>query len=292
MRDRILEIFVGPAFTPDADAPRNAWRESGNANQQNVTTGKQRDKSLIDHLLLAKYHASDVISDSRHALAKSFDLRDKTRRRLGGIRRRSEGFSICHTCLHKRGQQKVDKSTSDSVDEGQLYNLSKTGSSNQGFRGDIDMRIARDGTWFYHGSAIDRKPLVALFASVLLRDEAGDYWLNTPAEKCRIQVEDAPFLAVEMSVTGSGREQSLTFRTNVDENVTAGPEHPIRVVSAPVTKEPAPYIHVRGGLDALIARAVFYDLVEIAIEQEIDGEKQLGVWSGGAFFPLGDSDGG
>ena len=154
------------------------------------------------------------------------------------------------------------------------------------------MRITRDGTWFYHGSPIDRKPLVALFASVLLRDEAGDYWLDTPAEKCRIQVEDAPFLAVEMSVAGSGREQTLIFRTNLDEIVAAGPDHPIRVVSAPVTKEPAPYIHVRGGLDALIARAVFYDLVEIAIEQEIDGEIQLGVWSGGTFFMLGDSDGG
>jgi len=151
--------------------------------------------------------------------------------------------------------------------------------------GDIDMRIGRDGTWFYHGSPIGRKPLVKLFASVLRRDESGDFWLITPVEKARIQVDDAPFVAVEMNARGSGRDQVLTFRTNIDEHVTAGRDHPLRVALDPVTAEPAPYIHVRDGLEALIARAVFYDLVELGVEDADSGI--LGVWSGGVLFPFG-----
>lgn len=153
--------------------------------------------------------------------------------------------------------------------------------------GDIDIRIGRDGTWFYHGSPIGRKPLVKLFAGVLRRDEAGDYWLVTPAEKARIRVEDAPFTAVEMQVTGAGESQNLSFRTNVDENLTAGPTHPIRVEIDPETGEPAPYVLVRDGLEALIVRSVFYDLVEIGVEERHDGHTVLGVWSGGEFFPIG-----
>ena len=151
--------------------------------------------------------------------------------------------------------------------------------------GDIDMRIDRDGTWFYHGSPIGRKPLVKLFASVLRRDESGDFWLITPVEKARIQVDDAPFVAVEMSVSGSGPDQVLSFRTNIDEHVTAGRDHPLRVALDPVTAEPAPYILVRDGLEALIARAVFYDLVELGVEDADSGI--LGVWSGGVLFPFG-----
>ena len=161
-------------------------------------------------------------------------------------------------------------------------------SPNQQFCGDIDMRIARDGTWFYHGSPIGRTQLVKLFSTVLKRDSIGDYWLETPAEKCRIQVEDAPFLAVEMLVEGSGVDQRLRFRTNVDDNVIAGPDNPLRVEIDPVTEEPSPYVLVRGGLEGLIARAVFYDLVELAVEEERDGEILFGVWSDGMFFPLGD----
>ncbi|MPY71316.1 MAG: DUF1285 domain-containing protein [Alphaproteobacteria bacterium] len=157
--------------------------------------------------------------------------------------------------------------------------------------GDIDMRIARDGTWFYHGSPIGRKPLVKLFASVLKRDESGDYWLETPAEKCRVQVADAPFLAVEMFVEGGGRNQSLKFRTNVDDIVNAGHDHPLRIAVNEATGEPTPYIYVRDGLEALIARAVFYDLVELGIEERgEDGSGRFGVWSDGEFFPL-DGDG-
>ena len=104
----------------------------------------------------------------------------------------------------------------------------------------------------------------------------------------RIQVEDAPFLAVEMSVEGSGVNQRLQFRTNVDDNVIAGAAHPIRVAIDPVTEEPSPYVLVRGALEALIARAVFYDLVELAAEDGRDGDVRFGVWSDGEFFPLGD----
>lgn len=153
--------------------------------------------------------------------------------------------------------------------------------------GDIDMRIARDGTWYYMGSPIGRQAMVKLFASVLKRDDSGDFWLITPAEMCRIQVEDAPFTAVAMETTGSSREQALSFRTNLDEIVTAGGDHPIRVEVDEKTGEPAPYIHVRDGLEALITRAVFYDLVELAVERTGAGGDMLGVWSDGVFFEIG-----
>lgn len=180
-------------------------------------------------------------------------------------------------------------SLAETLQKGLGATLSGSGSSpNQQFCGDIDMRIARDGTWFYHGSPIGRKQLVKLFSSILRRDEDDNFWLETPVEKCRIQVEDAPFLAVEMTVSGSGSGQALSFRTNVDDIVIAGPDHPIRVSIDSRTAEPSPYVRVRSGLDALIARAVFYDLVELATEREVDGEMLFGVWSGGAFFPIGD----
>ena len=156
--------------------------------------------------------------------------------------------------------------------------------------GDIDMRIGRDGTWHYLGSPIGRKPLVKLFASVLKRDQEGDFWLITPAEMCRIQVEDAPFTAVEMTVEGAGEEQTLLFRTNLDDVVTAGPEHPIRVITDATTGEPSPYILIRDRLEALIARAVFYDLVELGVERRGSFGTTLGVWSSGVFFVIGSLD--
>lgn len=154
---------------------------------------------------------------------------------------------------------------------------------NPPFCGEMDMRIARDGAWFYQGSPIGRKPMVRLFSTVLRRDDDGRYYLVTPAEKLAIRVDDAPFLAVEMAVHGAGRGQILTFRTSVDDEVMAGPEHPIRVATA-ADGEPSPYVRVRDRLDALIARSVFYDLVELA--EERDG--RLGVWSAGVFFPIGE----
>jgi hypothetical protein len=154
--------------------------------------------------------------------------------------------------------------------------------------GEFDIRIARDGTWFYHGSPIGRKPLVKLFATVLRRQPNGEFWLITPAEKGRIRVEDAPFVAVELTVSGSGHDQELSFRTNLDEIVIAGADHPIRVVTARASKEPRPYIEVRNGLEALINRSVFYQLVDLGVEDSVAGGPQdFGVWSRGRFFALG-----
>lgn len=153
--------------------------------------------------------------------------------------------------------------------------------------GHFNIRIARDGTWFYHGSPITRKPLVQLFASVLRRDDAGRFLLVTPAERGVIDVDDAPFTAVALSACGSGRARSLAFRTNLDDEVTAGAGHPIRVVENAATGEPSPYLHVRDGLEALIARPVFYELVELGVSERLDGAEVFGVWSGQEFFPLG-----
>ncbi|HZD26832.1 MAG TPA: DUF1285 domain-containing protein [Alphaproteobacteria bacterium] len=155
------------------------------------------------------------------------------------------------------------------------------------FCGDIDMRIARDGTWFYCGTPIGRKPMVKLFSTVLRHDDDDRYYLVTPVEKLGIAVDDAPFVAVEMTVHGAGEQQVLVFRTNVDDEVMAGPDHPLTVETDPETEEPAPYVHVRDRLEALIARSVFYDLVELAVEDSVDGAPVLGVWSAGAFFPIG-----
>jgi hypothetical protein len=153
--------------------------------------------------------------------------------------------------------------------------------------GDLDMRIARDGTWFYRGSAINRMSLVKLFASVLRREPDGSYWLVTPAERGRVTVEDAPFIAVAVDRDGEGPEQHLIFRTNLDEIVTAGADHELRVETA-ADGAPSPYILVRPGLEARLARPVFYELVEWGQEEPIAGESQFGVWSSGRFFRLGD----
>ncbi|MFD0860012.1 DUF1285 domain-containing protein [Roseovarius aquimarinus] len=150
---------------------------------------------------------------------------------------------------------------------------------NPPFCGDLDMRIARDGTWFYQGTPIGRPGLVRLFSTILRRDE-GKYFLVTPVEKVGIIVEDAPFVAVDFDVHGEGREQRLTFHTNVDDSVTAGPDAPIRVVRDPETGEPSPYVLVRHDLEALIDRKSFYRLVDIGAHH--DG--WFGLWSQGAFF--------
>jgi uncharacterized protein len=156
--------------------------------------------------------------------------------------------------------------------------------------GDIDLRIGRDGTWFYHGSPIGRKPLVKLFAGALHRDEDGKYWLETPAEKCGIEVDDAAFVAVEMTVSGTGEGREISFRTNLDETVTVDADHPIRVETDRETGAPSPYVLVRDRLEALIARAVFYDLVDLGEERMVGGEKVFGVWSQREFYPLGRLD--
>lgn len=157
--------------------------------------------------------------------------------------------------------------------------------------GDLEMRIARDGTWFYKGSPIGRKELVCLFASVLQREADGSYMLETPAERGRIEVEDAPFIAVEMvwrdcHCAIEGVRQCLSFRTNCDEVVPANAAHPIRVQLCPRTREPRPYIMVRPGLEAKINRAVFYEMVALAVTEMVEGRQMMGVWSEGVFFPI------
>ncbi len=159
--------------------------------------------------------------------------------------------------------------------------------------GDLPFRILRDGTWLYRNSPIGRKELVCLFSSVLRREADGSYWLQTPAERGRIEVEDAPFVAVELDWSGVGRHQCLTFRTNVDKLVCAGREHPIRVAHDLLTCEPTPYLHLAAGggrfpVEARICRAVYYELVALAEPHEVMGRTMLGVWSEGCFFPLGE----
>jgi len=154
--------------------------------------------------------------------------------------------------------------------------------------GDLEIRIARDGSWFYRGSPIDRPSLVKLFASVLRREADGRYWLVTPAERGRIDVEDVPFLAVALTIEGAGRNQQLIFGTNLDEFVTAGVDNPLRVETA-ASGEPAPYILVRDGLEARLARPVFYELVELGTEERVGGTTQFGVWSKGVFLRLGEA---
>jgi hypothetical protein len=155
--------------------------------------------------------------------------------------------------------------------------------------GDLDMRIARDGTWFYRGTPITRQRLVKLFASVLRREDDGSYWLVTPVERGRIAVEDAPFLAVEVNSEGTGRDRHLSFRTNLDEIVAAGPEHPLRIETG-ANGEPTPYLLVRSGLEARLNRPVFYELVDLADAGRGDAAGPFGLWSDGMFFDLGDPE--
>jgi hypothetical protein len=156
---------------------------------------------------------------------------------------------------------------------------------NPDFCGDLDMRIARDGTWFYLGTPIGRPELVRLF-STILRKDGDDYFLVTPVEKVGITVDDAPFVAVDFEVEGSGKDQTLSFETNVGDFATAGPDHPIRVERDAETGEPSPYVLIRANLEALIDRKSFYRLVDIGAHH--DG--WFGIWSGGEFFPIIPSD--
>ncbi len=160
---------------------------------------------------------------------------------------------------------------------------------NPPYCGDIGLHINGQGQWFYQGSPILRKPLVQLFASILRCDADGRHYLVTPMEKVDVRVDDAPFLAVEMDVSGGGRDQSLIFRTNVDDIVRCDIHHPLEILAREDGIGQKPYVLVRGRLKALVTRALFYDLAELALEQktELDGENSsVGIWSGGAFFPF------
>ena len=150
--------------------------------------------------------------------------------------------------------------------------------------GDSEMRISRDGTWFHQGSPIGRIAMVRLFSTILRREADGGYVLVTPVEKLDIVVEDAPFVAVEMKVDGDGADARLIFRLNTGDLVTASAAHPLRFATD--ADGPRPYLHVRGGLEALVARPVYYELATLALAGD---ENPPGIWSAGAFFPLNDS---
>ena len=151
---------------------------------------------------------------------------------------------------------------------------------NPPFCGDMDMRIARDGTWFHEGSPIGRAPMVKLFSSILWR-EGDEYFLKTPVEKVRIQVEDAPLIAVDFEAEGAGEAQVLRFFTKTEDDVVAGAANPLRVVMG---VEPRPYVHIRRGLEARIDRKTFYRMIDLGVHHEVDGQSWFGIWSDGCFF--------
>jgi hypothetical protein len=155
---------------------------------------------------------------------------------------------------------------------------------NPPFCGDLDIRIAQDGTWFYMGTPIGRHALVKLFASVLRKDPER-YVLVTPVERVGITVEDVPFMAVEMAVEGEGRNRKVAFRTNVDDLVEIGPEHPLRFEADP-DGGVKPYVKVRGELWARVTRALTYDLVDMGEDRTVDGRPSFGVAVGEAFYPI------
>ncbi len=150
---------------------------------------------------------------------------------------------------------------------------------------DIDMVIQKNGTWMYLGTPITRQRLVRLFSTVIRR-EGDEFFLVTPVEKCRITVEDAPFQAVLMENSGSGKKQKLTFTTDMAEQVVADESHPLRFDIDETSGEPSPYVMVRDGLEAKLVRSVYYQLAELVVDGTVDGENWLGIWSGGIFFRI------
>ncbi len=163
------------------------------------------------------------------------------------------------------------------------------GSANRDDCGDFGLRIGSDGRWYHYGTEITRSALVKLFATVLRREDDGSYWLVTPVERGRIIVDDVPFVVVEVTATGLGPEQRLTVRTNLDEEVVLGPSHPLRMREPDDSGGSRPYICIRPGLEAKVLRPVYYHLVELAESRETGrtGELEVGVWSQGVFFGLG-----
>lgn len=163
---------------------------------------------------------------------------------------------------------------------------------NPPYCGEIDIVIGADGAWFYQGSPITRPALVRLFASVLRREDDDVYYLVTPVEKFSIKVDDAPFLAVDLKVAEQGNHsrQKLFVRTNVDVIICVGQAHPLRFVGDPARDGLKPYVYLRDGLEALASRPLYYDLVELAVEEFVGDDKNIGIWSSGVFFPMAPAD--
>ncbi|RWE33110.1 MAG: DUF1285 domain-containing protein [Mesorhizobium sp.] len=198
---------------------------------------------------------------------------------------------------HEHRQQSLTQATEAQGLEALISRAARAGKGaapverwNPDFCGDLDMEIKADGTWFYLGTPIGRMPLVQLFSSVLRKDADGRTYLVTPVEKVGIRVADAPFIAVEMDVSGEGEDQVITFRTNVGDVVEAGPERPLRFVDENETGGLKPYLLVRGRLEALVARPVMYELVGHGEEIEIDGRTMFSVRSNNAVFPIMPAD--
>ena len=152
--------------------------------------------------------------------------------------------------------------------------------------GDIDMRIGADGVWYYMNSPIGRKELVRLFSTILRHDDDGVFYLVTPVEKCSVEVDDAPFVAVRMKITGKGDDQMVSFETSVDDEVSVDKDHPLRFETEKGTDGLKPYVLVRDRLEALISRALFYDLVNLGEVRSYKGDDWFGVMSGGVFWPM------
>ncbi len=190
--------------------------------------------------------------------------------------------------MAKQGQSGLEAITA-AIGRSATHGLPPVERWNPPFCGDLDMRIAADGTWFYLRTPIGRPALVKLFASVLKR-EGYMYFLVTPVEKCGIRVDDAPFLAVELKTQGTGAARVLHFRTNVDEWVACGPDNPLRFEPEAATGGLKPYVHVRRDLWAKVTRPLFFDLVELGEEREVEGRAMFGIASMGAFFPMAPAE--
>lgn len=154
------------------------------------------------------------------------------------------------------------------------------------FCGELDIRIDAWGVWHYNASPIRRKEMTCLFASMLVKDCMGRHWLITPTEAGCIQVDDAPFIAVDLCVHGMGREQTVSLYTNVDQPVTIDADCPLTLRPCPDGTGWAPYVTCDSGLDVKFTRALYYDLVDLAVSEPVNGQETLGIWSAGTFFPL------
>jgi uncharacterized protein len=195
--------------------------------------------------------------------------------RLGGNNRENTGL------------EGLTAAANDAAKAGAAKGLPPVHLWNPPFCGDLDMRIATDGTWFYLGTPIGRPALVRLFSTILKRED-GKHFLVTPVEKVGIRVDDAPFLAVEMLKQGEGPDRTLRFRTNVDDWVDCDAAHALRFKQA-ADGGLTPYLHVRADLWAKVTRAIYYDLVDIGEERVVDGQPMFGIASGGEFFAMADA---
>lgn len=156
------------------------------------------------------------------------------------------------------------------------------------FRGDLDIRIDAQGGWHYNQSLIERKAVVCLFASMLVRDKQLHYWLVTPTELGRIEVDDAPLIAIDLFITGDGTDQDVSFCTNIDQLISVTAKTPLVMKPSPVSGQMAPYVTNANGIEAKLTRQVYYSLVEAGVVQtNPQGEEVLGIWSDNTFFPLG-----